>query len=73
MERKHAALKDQTSYGEVVALQQLLGTAADSNAAKAEIVDELEEESEDEDELICDFCYGGKDAGKGTMHLCEGG
>ena len=35
-------------------------------------MEDAEEESEDEYELICDFCYDGKDAGKGTMHLCEG-
>ena len=38
----------------------------------AETVEEAEEESEGEYEVICDMCYDGKDAGKGAMHLCEG-
>ena len=79
-ERKHAAWKDTESYGKGVALQLTLGTSTDDDAAEggdasesAEIVGEAEEESEDEYELICDFCHDGKDAGKGLMHLCEGG
>ena len=35
-------------------------------------MEEAEEESEDEYEVICELCHNGKDAGKGSMHLCEG-
>ena len=71
VERKHAAWRDQTSYGKGVALQLTLSTAADGDAAEngdesesAEVVEEAEEESEDEYEVICDMCYDGKDAGR---------
>ena len=35
-------------------------------------MEEAEEESEDEYEVICDMCYDVKDADMGGMHLCEG-
>ena len=76
---KHAAWRDKTSYGKGVALQQTLGTVADGDAPEdgdasesAETVEEVEEESEDEYDLISELCHDGKDAGKGSMHLCEG-
>ena len=79
VERKHAAWRDKDSYGKGVALPQTLGTSWGGDAAEggdvsesAEIVEEAEEESEDEFDLICDLCHDVKDAGKGTMHLCEG-
>jgi len=79
VERKHAAWRDKDSYGKGVALPFTLGISADGDAAEsgdasesAEIVEEADEESEDEYDPICDLCHDGKDAGKGTMHLCEG-
>ena len=77
--KNHAAWKDQTTYGKGVALPQILGTSGDDDAAEdgdasesAEIVEEAEDESADEYDLICDLCHDGKDAGKGSMHLCQG-
>ena len=77
--RKHLAWIEKTSYGKGVALPQTLGTSGDDDAAEggdasesAEIVDEADEESEDEFDLICDLCHDGKDARKGSMHLCQG-
>ena len=77
--RKHAAWRDEESYGKGVALPLTLGTSADDDAAEggdasesAEIVEEAEEESEDEYDLICDLCHDGRTLERGPCNFARG-